>query len=307
MYSDSKTRTRILSFLIILGALLLTVPACHRQPQIPADVVAIVGSRQVTMGDFKRYLDRNAGTEMAQITAEANSALLDQYTEEILLSEYAATRGLAVPTERVAEAVRNDPGSTMIEKRDQLRREKLLSSLSTEVAEPTEDAMLNYYRSHPQEFQVGERIHVRQILAHSQEQAEKAMAELKKGTPFEEVSAQYSMAPNASHGGDIGFVTRGELPQVFEEVIFDLQAGELSGIISTDATWHIFKAEERLPAGVITFEQARPVIQAKLRRDAVSDSVTQTVVQARRELGVRILTRRLPFDYSGTFPRSSDE
>src|ERR1700674_5726635 len=88
------------AFVIILIASLL--PACHRKPSIAPDVIARVGERMITLGDFKRYVERSTGTELAQMTPEVSSALLDQYLEEVLLSEYAAGHGIEASAEKIA-------------------------------------------------------------------------------------------------------------------------------------------------------------------------------------------------------------
>src|SRR5690242_12173495 len=67
-------------------ALCIALVACHRKPSVPADVVARVGERMITLADFKRYLERNTGTDLAQMGPEVASAILDQYVEEIILS-----------------------------------------------------------------------------------------------------------------------------------------------------------------------------------------------------------------------------
>src|SRR4029077_1603354 len=107
--------------------------ACHRKPSIPADVVARVGDRMITLADYKRYLDRNAGTDLSQVGPEVSSAMLDQYVEEIILAEYAAAHGVEIPAEQIASAVRNDAGATVIEKRDDMRRERLIATISADV------------------------------------------------------------------------------------------------------------------------------------------------------------------------------
>ena len=129
----------------ILVLLMLVRVACDRKPVTPPDVVARVGERMLTLADFKRYLERNAGTDLAQLPPEVASALLDQYIEEIVLSEYAAKSGIEVPADVIAAAVRSDAGATVIEKRDEMRRQRLLASISTEIGEPSEQQIREYY------------------------------------------------------------------------------------------------------------------------------------------------------------------
>jgi peptidyl-prolyl cis-trans isomerase C len=291
--------------LLVLG--IAVAVACHRKPPSPPDVIARVGERQVKLSDFKRYLERNAGTDLAQVGPEVASAMLDQYVEEIILSEYAATHGVEIPAEKIASAVRTEAGSTVIEKRDEMRRQKLVADLAGSIPQPTEQEIRGYYDQHPGEFRSGEEVHVRQILVHDETTANDIAARLKKGEPFQDLSRQYSLAPNAKKGGEIGYVSRGELPKMFEDEIFGLKSGTSSGVIRTDNSYHIFQVDERRPPGVIDLATAAPVIRERLRDDAIRERLAQLVARARGEMPIAVLTKRLPFRYAGTFPKSENE
>jgi peptidyl-prolyl cis-trans isomerase C len=292
---------------ILLLAFLPLLAACKRKPAVPPDVIARVNERMLTLADFKRYLDRNVGVELTQLRPEVSSALLDQYVEEIIISEYAASHGVEVPTEKIAEAVRTEAGATVIEKRDEMRRLRLITNLTTEIPEPSDDEIRNYYQQHQNEFRSGEEVRVRQILVNDEAIARDMLEKLKGGASFEELSAQFSRAPNAKRGGEIGFVSRDELPKMFEDQIFRLRAGEISDIIRTDSSFHIFKVEERRPPGILDLGAATPLIQSRLREDAVRERLAQLVASSRGRMTIAVLTRRLPFQYSGALPKAEDE
>jgi len=292
-----------LSLILVIAA----ISACKRKPTIPPDVIARVNDRMVTLADFKRYLERNAGSELAQLTPEVASALADQFVEEIIVSEYAASHGVEVPAEKIAAAVRTEAGVTVIEKRDEMRRERLIANLSGQIPDPAAATVQAYYDQHQAEFRSGEEVRVRQILVNDEELANEIVKKLKSGTPFGDLSAQYSRAPNAKRGGEIGFVSRGDLPKMFEEEIFRLRAGQVSDVLRTDTSFHIFQVDERRPAGVLDVQAATPIILTRLREDAVRERLSQIVARSRREMNIAILTRRLPFRYSGTLPKSEDE
>lgn len=292
---------------ILLLAFLPLLAACKRKPAVPPDVIARVNERMLTLADYKRYLDRNVGVELTQLRPEVSSALLDQYVEEIIISEYAASHGVEVPTEKIAEAVRTEAGATVIEKRDEMRRLRLITNLTTEIPDPSDDEIRSYYQQHQKEFRSGEEVRVRQILVNDEIIAKDMLEKLKGGASFEELSAQFSRAPNAKRGGEIGFVSRDELPKMFEDQIFRLRAGEISEIIRTDSSFHIFKVEERRPPGTLDLGAATPLIQSRLREDAVRERLAQLVASSRRQMTIAVLTRRLPFLYSGALPKAEDE
>lgn len=281
--------------------------SCKRKPATPPDVVVRVNERMVTLADFKRYLERNAGTDLAQLTPEVSSAMLDQYVEEIIVSEHAATHGVEIPAEKIAAAVRNEAGSTVIEKRDQMRRERLIANIASETGEATDSEVRAYYDEHQNEFRSGEEVRVRQILVNDEQLANDLLGRLRKGADFGEISAEHSRAPNAKRGGEIGYVGRGDLPKMFEDVIFRMQPGSVSDVIRTDTSFHIFKVEERRGPGQIDVESAEPLIRVRIKENAIRDRMAQLVAQGRKEMQIAVLTRRLPFKYSGSLPTAADE
>ena len=291
----------------ILIAVLLVLTSCQKKPSTPPDVIVRVGDRMVTLADFKRYLERNTGTDLAQVNAEVSSAMLDQYIEEIVLSEHAGAHGVEVPAEEIATAVRKEPGATVMEKRDEMRRQKLLAGVAGEVGEPSEADIRSYYEQNRNEFKTGEEVRVRQILIHDEGIANDIAARLKKGGSFEELSSQHSLAPNAKRGGEIGYVTRGELPKMFEDEIFALTPGKVSNVIRTDNSFHIFKVEERRPPGMLDLAGATPIIRDRLREEEIRKRMTALVTQSRSDITVAVLTKRLPFSYSGSFPKAENE
>lgn len=87
-----------------------------------------------------------------------------------------------------------------------------------------------------------EQIHVLQILAYNEADAQAALARLNSGEDFDKLAALYDPLTR----GELGWVPRGYLldPRA-DEAVFALQAGEYTGVIATEAGFHIFKAVER--------------------------------------------------------------
>lgn len=304
VYNARDVSRKLIPFLLLVA---LVAGGCKKKPVLPPETIATVGERQITTTDFKHYLQRNAGLDLAQIAPEAASALLDQYVEEVLISGYAERHGNDVSAEQVAEAVRSDPGSTVLEKRDQMRRQRIVADITARASVPSDDDVSNYFRQHASEFSMGERLRARQILVHEEALANEIQQKLNAGIPFEDLSRDHSLAPNAQQGGDIGYISRGQLPKVFEDELFMLQPGQVSRVIRADSTFHIFRVDERRPAGQLDFPAAAPLIRTRIQEDTLSREMSRVVSEAREELKVTILTKRLPFKYSGMFPTAEAE
>jgi peptidyl-prolyl cis-trans isomerase D len=69
-------------------------------------------------------------------------------------------------------------------------------------------------------------------------------------------------------GGDLGFFGRGTMVKPFEEAVFALKQGELSGVVETDFGVHVIKLEEVRGGQGKTLDQARAEITEELKKQA---------------------------------------
>jgi len=94
---------------------------------------------------------------------------------------------------------------------------------------------------------------------------------------------------------------------MFEDEIFALKPGTVSGVIRTDSSFHIFRVDERRSPGVIDMQTASPVIRERLKEEEVRTRMAELVGKAKKEISVTVLTKRLPFRYTGTLAKSENE
>jgi len=94
---------------------------------------------------------------------------------------------------------------------------------------------------------------------------------------------------------------------MFEDEIFALKPGASSNVIRTDSGFHIFKVDDRRPPGTIDLATAAPVIRDRLRDDAIREKIAALVTKSRTDMQIAVLTKRLPFRYTGTLPKSENE
>lgn len=81
---------------------------------------------------------------------------------------------------------------------------------------------------------------VRQIYTTNEEQARKAVADLKAETEFSTVAANYNEADEI-----MLTLQRGMLPEEAEEIAFSMENGEISDLIETDQGYYIFYCDNK--------------------------------------------------------------
>ena len=101
------------------------------------------------------------------------------------------------------------------------------------------------------------------VIAARQARANEALAALKKGTDFGQVSASYSDAEEALTGGNLGWRSPAKLPTLFVEALQSLAMGELSPVVKSGNGFHILKLLDKRGQGAtqnVTQTHARHIL-----------------------------------------------
>ena len=77
---------------------------------------------------------------------------------------------------------------------------------------------------------------------------------------------------SAANGGDLDFFARGAMTKPFEDAVFALKKGEISGVVETEFGYHIIQLTDIKPAKQRSFEEMSPEIEAELRSSRRSAS-----------------------------------
>ena len=145
---------------------------------------------------------------------------------------------------------------------DKVMRKELVSKISV-----TPEEIRDYYEQHREEWARGKQIRVHHILLPDKEKADLVLEDLKKGEDFSTLARVHSIAPESEQGGDMGYVTCGQLPKCFEDPLFRLRKDAVSPVIKTPYGYHIFKVIEEKHAGESKIEDWIEKIKARIQRE----------------------------------------
>jgi peptidyl-prolyl cis-trans isomerase C len=255
---------------MVLCAAVCSLACEHRDVGHPAHdpgrVVARINGDPLYRGDLDAFAP---GEEPGDVTAEERKTQFDHWVATELLYDEAMRSGIGVSDEidRKVEQYTKD-----------LVADRLVEELLRTRAIVTREEVLAYYRSHRDEYNL--EVRVSHILTNTLEDASEARKMLAT-RPFSWVARKMSVDRHTGAGGDLGYLSKGNMLPEFEDVVFTMKVGEISEIIESEFGYHILKLTDiRAAANELPFENVAPEISRQLlleKRTAVYDSLIATL------------------------------
>jgi peptidyl-prolyl cis-trans isomerase SurA len=247
-------------------------------------IIAVVNTELIMLSELKaemageerRLQETYRGPELKRRLQQAEYIGLTKMIERKLQLQTAKTKGVEVADDEVQRAAlelkrqgekvdETDPN----DKKNIKEQLLLMRVVDREVRSGvmvTESELQRYYQSHQNRFLIPDEYRISQILVlrkareteeDARERASAVSSALKRGADFAELALKYSDGPEATKGGNIGFVRQGELLPQIERALSTLEPGQMTEAIQTSDGWHIIKLDEkRLP-------QFRPFAEVK--------------------------------------------
>jgi len=271
--------------------------------------VATVNGEPIPFAAFERELQQlRVGGEGSGSTAVLRTSIVDGMVARVLLLQQARARGVSVAPEQVDRAflaLRAEyPGTSFDDMlaqerlsvadlrtrlRDQLTIEKLFQDEVFARIQVPDEEVSAWYAAHLSEFDEPERVHARQIVLQTREEATRVRDEVRrKPAGFAAVASRASIAPEGRRGGDLGWFGKGQgMPEVFD-VCFRMQPNAISDVVPSPFGFHVFQVIEKRPAARRTLEEARPAIATRLLRDRRARAQEEYVAALRSQAKIHI-------------------
>ncbi len=296
----------------LLSTAFAVAAAAQTSTPTAQEPVAVVNGESITAQKLDALYLR-LGTQMREQyeNAGGKAAFLENYLRKRLVIQEALKAGFDKRPE-----VRADM--------DAAREAALFDRYVRDVVSSgivTDEAARAYYGQHPNEFATPEKVHVRHIVIavtntgphpRSKEQAlelikkiDTEMHEFNTATraadpaagaqmrinEFAQLARKYSEDASGESGGDLGWVTRGQLDPDFEAAAFGLPFRIPSGIVESKFGYHLILVEGKKPAGVEPFEEAKPAIREYLMTQHAADvmaALTRLTNELRRNSKIAV-------------------
>jgi len=165
----------------------------------------------------------------------------------------------------------------------------------------TPEEAAEYYKSHTEEFRHPDMVRTSHILIMvtegataeqdrlARQRAEAILARARKGEDFAKLAQETSMDSSASVGGDIGYVTPGQVDPAYQAAAFSLAVGALSDPVRSRVGYHIIKVTDKKKEGIATLDESRVQLTEFLKNQKSDRQLQQLVDQLRKEAKIEIL------------------
>lgn len=287
------------------------------------EIVARVNNEIITLAEYdrskqllrKELTEKYSGAELEQKYGQGATDVLRDLIDQSLLVQRALEMGASVEPDVIKrlDRIRQEMGLKTMEDLERAMAERgtnledyrlhLRNQLLTqwviqrEVSSHVlldEDEVRQYYLQHREEFDQPERVHLREILISTENvrpedlpareaRVQEVLKKIRRGQKFEEVAKQYSDAPTAEDGGDLGYFEPAKLAASLRDVISKLLEGGVSDPIRTSQGWLILQKVEDLPAGIPPFEKVQGDIREKLYFSHIEPALRDYLSNLRRD------------------------
>ena len=283
-------------------------------------VIVVVNDEVITQREFDRafvpiksnYEANLQGKELETRLEEAKKGLMEQIINTKLAVSIARSNGVEVNEAQLEERVAkikayygseeeflmalNSGGTNLTEFKKEMEDQLIAQEVvNNEVAARiviTPSEISELYEKNQDKLITPDQIKIRGILVKKNPGDEDGAAEkkikaiygrLKAGEDFETVAREQSEGPYADNGGDMGFVSKGQLLPEMDEVIFKTAKGDVSEIAESEIGSHIFYVEEIQPTRSLELEEVSDFLRSQLYKKKFEENLMEWLDEKRED------------------------
>lgn len=244
---------------------------------ISQNVIAIVGSEEITKEDFEKYLNTlPQGQREWANSPQGKKYIIDTLVNTRLIEQEFIRRGLDKNPDYISR-IENYKRQLMTEfiQKDIIKEE---INISDEEAE-------KYYKEHDREFNTPEQVKILDMVLPQEKDALDVIARLKKGEDFGTLAANLSIDPfTKTRSGDLPPFTRDARPDIAQAAFSAKKPNEIIGPIKTSQGYHVIKFIKKIPPQSRSFEEVKESLKSRLAA-IKRNEVYQNFIKGLKESG----------------------
>lgn len=279
----------------LTASLLLCTATASADTQLLDKVIVVLDEGVVLKSEFdarkESVLERVQGQQQMPPMEVLDQQILDQLILEQLQIEEAKRYGMEVSEQQLNQALNtiaannnfssleafaadlSQQGMSLAELRQQISRDLLINQVQQAIVNNririTDQEIDNFLDSSDGKLATSPDYRLGHILisvpgsateeavAEAKQKAEDIHRQLQEGADFATTAIAYSNDQTALEGGDLGWRKLNQLPELFADVVNELEVGEVSAPVRSGAGFHLLKNMEQRGGGAEWVDQTR--------------------------------------------------
>jgi peptidyl-prolyl cis-trans isomerase C len=311
------------NIVVLVAVLAVSFPAMAAETKSSSKKAAVVNGVVISQEEYAKelgfYLQRfsRQGLQLSeeQVTKLKNDVLENLIEREILYQE-SQKFGIKVDQKKVDEAMsivkKRFPSemeyksalSTMKisenEIKNQIKRKLAINELiDTKIAQKvvvTDEESKAFYDANQNLFKQPEQVRAGQILIKVKDGADEqkkmeamkkikeVQTKLKGGQDFAALAKAYSEDDDSNtNGGDLGYLTHGQMAKPIEDAAFGMQPNEVSDIIRTQLGYHLIKVYDKKPEKILAYGEIKDLLAEHMRKEKTEKEAAKYIAELMKD------------------------
>lgn len=276
---------RFFRMITLPAALLMLLAGCGESN----DYVAKVDGEKILQTELDDALREQYGAEVLETIITNKIVELEAKKEGVSVSEDSIQEEYeelaeSYGGEESLQAALEENGLTEQSVKDNIRMYQLTKNVIATSIDISDEEVAQYFEDNKDSYEQKEEVVASHILLEDEATAKDVLAKIKAGEDFADLAKTYSIDTTTNEaGGEIGYISRGQMEEQFEEVAFGLEKGSISDIVQTSEGYHIIKVTDKVPAEKAVFEDIKDEVYATVLEERINEEYASWLAEKQEQ------------------------
>lgn len=280
---------RFLRMIALPSALTVVLVGCNQS----SDYVAKVDGELILQTDLDEALRNQYGAEVLDTLINNKIVEMEAKKEGITVSDETIQTEYdelveSYGGEDAVQDILEENGLTIDSVKDNIRMYQLTKDVIAASIEISDEEVAQYFTDNKDNYGQAEQVVASHILLEDEAAAKEVLAKVQAGEDFAKLAQSFSLdADTSDDGGDLGYISRGQMDESFEEAVFSLEKGAISEVVQTAEGYHIIKVTSKVPAEEAVFDDVKEEVYATMLEERVSEAYSSWLTEKKQQYEIK--------------------
>jgi peptidyl-prolyl cis-trans isomerase C len=234
-------------------------------------ILVQINGATLTVGDFM--------TVAKSSPRKSKEEILNEWIDQKLVDREALSRHYETSTDL----------KEMVERYgNQLLKNTFIKRVIAPQIALSDEALKNYYLGHRESFMKPTCFKIQQITVKTMDDAQNILYSIRNGADFSWLAKNRSVDLLAPEGGNLGCITRAEMPMPVKKIIETLKPGGLSPVLEIDSNYRIIKLLDEKEGEVEDFDKVKVAVYKAVFEEQANKLLNNYIAQLKKDAVITV-------------------